>query len=115
MSNITIPIVTHTLTPINNSFKGKDIVSLDQFSQADLYQLFTLTHTMKRVAVNSEPSNLLAGTITSLLFYEPSSRTFGSFAAAIKRLGGQTLDIQSPETVTSVYKGESFEDTIHVF
>ncbi len=114
MSSITIPI-ERTLTPINNNFKGKDIVSLDQFSQADLYQLFTLTHMMKRLAVKSEASNVLAGTITSLLFYEPSSRTFGSFAAAIKRLGGQTLDIQSPETVTSVYKGESFEDTIRVF
>ena len=115
MTNITIPIVDYTLTPIHNTFKGKDIVSLDQFSQDDLYQLFILTHRMKRIAVNSEHSNLLAGTITSLLFYEPSSRTFGSFSAAIKRLGGQTLDIQSPETVTSVYKGETFEDTIRVF
>lgn len=114
MSNITLP-TAHTLTPIDGTFKGKDIVSLDQFSQEDLYQLFTLTHKMKRLALNNEPSTLLAGTITSLLFYEPSSRTFGSFAAAIKRLGGQTLDIQSPETVTSVYKGESFEDTIRVF
>ena len=115
MSNITLSPVQNTLTPIAGTFKGKDIVSLDQFSSADLYQLFTLTHKMKRLALNSEPSTLLAGTITSLLFYEPSSRTFGSFATAIKRLGGQTLDIQSPETVTSVYKGESFEDTIRVF
>ncbi len=115
MSNITLSTSRNTLTPIAGNFIGKDIVSLDQFSQDDLYQLFTLTHTMKRLALNSEPSNLLAGTITSLLFYEPSSRTFGSFATAIKRLGGQTLDIQSPETVTSVYKGESFEDTIRVF
>jgi len=114
MSAITIS-AEHLRTCIDGNFKGKDIVSLDQFSPKDLYKLFTLTHEMKHIAVNSEPSNLLAGTITSLLFYEPSSRTFGSFAAAIKRLGGQTLDIQSPETVTSVYKGESFEDTIRVF
>jgi aspartate carbamoyltransferase len=50
----------------------------------------------------------------ALLFFEPSSRTFSSFAAAVKKLGGQTLDLQNPETVTSVYKGESFEDTIRV-
>ncbi len=115
MSNITLSTVRDTLRPIAGTFKGKDIVSLDQFSREDLYQLFTLTHTMKRLALNCEPSTLLAGTITALLFYEPSSRTFGSFATAIKRLGGQTLDIQNPETVTSVYKGESFEDTIRVF
>ncbi len=115
MSNTTLSMTRNTLTPIAGTFKGKDIVSLDQFLREDLYQLFTLTHTMKRLALNCESSTLLAGTITSLLFYEPSSRTFGSFATAIKRLGGQTLDIQSPETVTSVYKGESFEDTIRVF
>src|SRR5205085_10634479 len=36
-------------------------------------------------------------------------------AAAVKRLGGQTLEIQDPETVSSVNKGESFEDTIRTF
>ncbi len=115
MNSITLSTVQNTLTPIAGNFYGKDIVSLDQFSQDDLFKLFTLTHKMKRLALNSEPSNLLAGTLTSLLFYEPSSRTFGSFAAAVKRLGGQTLDIQNPQTVTSVYKGESFEDTIRTF
>jgi len=113
--NHVITRMQNDLEPIAGMFKGKDIVSLDQFSQADLYTLFTLTHEMRRIAVHNEPSTLLAGTLTCLLFYEPSSRTFGSFAAAIKRLGGQTLDIQSPETVTSVYKGETFEDTIRVF
>ncbi|GAC1392093.1 MAG: aspartate carbamoyltransferase [Ktedonobacteraceae bacterium] len=114
MSYVTIN-TQHALAPIDGAFKGKDIVSLDQFSQEDLYKLFALTREMKRIARNNESSSLLTGTIISLLFYEPSSRTFGSFAAAIKRLGGQTLDIQNPETVTSVYKGESFEDTIRVF
>jgi aspartate carbamoyltransferase len=33
----------------------------------------------------------------------------------VKRLGGQTIDIQNPEAVTSVNKGESFEDTMRVF
>ncbi len=103
------------LLPIDGDFAGKDIVSLDQFTQADLHKIFVLTQDMKRIAINSESSTLLAGMLVALLFYEPSSRTFSSFAAAVKRLGGQTLDIQSPETVTSVYKGETFEDTIRVF
>src|SRR5436305_6930506 len=70
---------------------------------------------MKRIAINNEPSYILAGNIISLLFFEPSSRTFGSFAAAVKRLGGQTIEIQDPQTVSSVSKGESFEDTIRTF
>lgn len=108
--------VTHDeIEMINGNFKGKDIVSLDQFAADDLRILFALSNKMKQIAINNEPSYLLAGHIISLLFFEPSSRTFGSFAAAVKRLGGQTIDIQNPEIVTSVAKGESFEDTIRTF
>jgi len=105
---------TSALPMIGGNFKGKDIVSFDQFGAEDLSQLFALTDTMKRIAVNHEPAQLLAGFIVALLFFEPSSRTFGSFVAAVKRLGGQTIEIQNPERVSSVSKGESFEDTIRV-
>ncbi len=105
----------NSLEQISGDFRGKNIISLDQFSAADLYRVFAVAREMKELALAKEPSHLLAGQLVALLFYEPSSRTFGSFAAAVKRLGGQTLDIQSPETVSSVYKGESFEDTISVF
>lgn len=110
-----IAITSDETKKINGNFKGKDIISLDQFSTEDLRILFNLTSKMKKIALNNEASYLLAGHIVSLLFFEPSSRTFGSFASAVKRLGGQTIDIQNPETVSSVSKGESFEDTIRTF
>ncbi len=100
---------------IGRDFYGKDIVSLAQFAAEDLFLVFELSRQMKRVALSGESSQILAGKIISLLFFEPSSRTFGSFASAVKRLGGQTIDIQNPEAVTSVKKGETFEDTIQVF
>lgn len=103
------------LQSINGKFKGKDILSLDQFSSKDIQLLFKHVPKMKNIAQNSKASDLLKGTITTLLFYEPSSRTFGSFGAAIKQLGGQTIDIQSPQTTSSVAKGETLEDTIQVF
>src|SRR5579883_1874497 len=112
MSQVTS--ATNALRKINGDFAGKDIVSLEQFSAADLRMLFDLTHEMKQIAINKEPSQLLAGHIISLLFFEPSSRTFSSFVAAVKRLGGQTIEIQNPEMTASIYKGESFEDTIRV-
>ena len=99
---------------INGDFKGKDIVSLDQFSVEDLTTVFNVTRQMKRIAENNEPCHILEGLLVGLLFFEPSSRTFGSFAAAVKRLGGQTLEMQNPEAVSSVSKGETFEDTIQV-
>src|SRR5258707_7181351 len=75
------------------NFKGNDIVSFDQFSIEDLHIVFELTRRMKDIAVNNRPSQLLAGMVVALLFFEPSSRTFGSFSSAIKRLGGQSIDI----------------------
>ncbi len=105
---------SYKLEPINGNFKGKDIISFDQLSVEDLQMLFDLTSRMKHIAVNKEPSHLLEGLLIALLFFEPSSRTFSSFVAAAKRLGGQTIELQNPETVSSVNKGESFEDTVRV-
>ncbi len=100
---------------IQGNFQGKDIISLDQFTAEDLYTVFRTALEMKELVLAGRASQILAGRIIALLFFEPSSRTFGSFASAVKRLGGQTLDIQNPETVTSINKGETFEDTIRVF
>ncbi len=100
---------------INGKFKGKDIISLDQFSPKDISILFKLTKKMKAIGYNAKPSSVLAGKIVTLLFYEPSSRTFGSFGASVKQLGGQTIEIQDPQHFSSVSKGETLEDTIRVF
>ena len=53
------------------------------------------------------------GALLGLLFYEPSTRTRMSFEAAVKRLGGDAVDMGSTE-VSSVTKGESLADTVRV-
>ena len=103
------------LTPINGKFKGKDILSLDQFSPKDISILFKKTKIMKDIGKNAKPSTLLSGNIVTLIFYEPSSRTFNSFSAAVKQLGGQTLEVLDPQHFSSVSKGETLEDTMKVF
>lgn len=103
------------LQSINGNFKGKDIVSLDQFSPKDLKIIFSLVPKMRTIAINAKPSKIIAGKMIVLLFYEPSSRTFGSFSTAVKQLGGQTVEITDPQHFSSVVKGETFEDTIKVF
>lgn len=102
------------LVKINGDFKNKDILSLDQFSTIDIDLLFDLTKKMKDIAVNAKPSKLLEGNIVALIFYEPSTRTFSSFSASIKQLGGQTLEVLDPHHFSSVSKGETLEDTIRV-
>ncbi len=100
---------------INRDFRGKDIISLDQFSQKDIKILFSLVPKMREIALKAMPSKIIAGKIVVLLFYEPSSRTLGSFSTAIKQIGGQTVEILNPQQFSSVVKGETFEDTIRVF
>lgn len=60
-------------------------------------------------------STILKNKLISMLFFEPSSRTFSSFASAIKRLGGQTIEYQNPLQTSSSVKGETIEDTVRVF
>lgn len=102
----------NSIQKINGDFKGKDIISIDQFSSKDLEIIFTLAKKMKTISDKAIPSKILAGTLTTLVFFEPSSRTFNSFAAAVKQLGGQTLENRDMERVSSVAKGESLSDTI---
>jgi aspartate carbamoyltransferase len=103
------------LERINGNFKNKHILSLDQFSKEDLKLLFKAVKKIKTSKNKTRIFNLLKGSVITLLFYEPSSRTFGSFAAAVKRLGGQTIEILDPKTFSSVSKGETLEDTVRVF
>ena len=105
------------LTPerINGNFVGKDILSLEQFDPESLETIFRTASQMRDVAKNARPSDVLKGNIVTLLFYEPSSRTRGSFDASTKQLGGATLVVENPQAFSSVSKGESFPDTIRTF
>lgn len=106
---------TNSIQSINGNFKGKDIISLDQFSSQDIKILFSKVPKMRTIAINAKPSKIIAGKMIVILFYEPSSRTFGSFSTAVKQLGAQTVEIQNPQQFSSAVKGETFEDTIKVF
>ncbi len=99
---------------INGDFKNKDILSLNQFSIKDIDILFKLTKKMKDLAVNTRPSKMLEGNIVALIFYEPSTRTFSSFSASVKQLGGQTIEVLDPKHFSSASKGETLTDTIRV-
>jgi aspartate carbamoyltransferase catalytic subunit len=54
-----------------------------------------------------------AGRLLGLCFFEPSTRTKMSFETAIKRLGGDVVDM-GPVDASSVTKGESLADTVRV-
>jgi len=97
---------------IDGNFKGKDIVSLDQFDKKSIKILFETVPKMRNIAMKASSSKILAGKIISLLFYEPSTRTHDSFEAAIKQLGGSVIGSPNPAQFSSAIKGEDLYDTI---
>ena len=97
-----------------NTFPHHDILSAEQFSIKDLDIVMKRTDEMKRLVEKKGGSEILRGKIMTALFYEPSSRTFGSFITSMQRLGGGIIPIQGV-AYSSVVKGESLPDTVRTF
>jgi aspartate carbamoyltransferase catalytic subunit len=90
-------------------FKGRDIVSIGDFSREEIDCILSKSHAMEAVAAKS--SDMLKGKILATLFFEPSTRTRLSFEAAMLKLGGSTIGFAEAE-IASVRKGENLADTI---
>src|SRR5574341_1194985 len=90
---------------------GKDIISVKQFGRSDLEYVFGVAHEMRGMVERVGAFDLLKGKLIANLFYEPSTRTSSSFAAAIQRLGGSVIQINDVK-YSSVAKGESLPDTV---
>lgn len=96
---------------IKGSFGGKSIISIEQFDKKDIELLFLEAAAMRKLVEVNGGNNLLSGKILANLFYEPSTRTSSSFEAAMKRLGGDVIQINNVN-YSSVAKGESVTDTV---
>lgn len=93
-----------------SSFKQRHVLSVKQFTRADLHLLFTVAQEMRLGVQRQGVLDILKGKVLCTLFYEPSTRTSASFDAAMQRLGGRTVAIATSSS--STVKGESLQDTI---
>ena len=94
-------------------FTDKHIINSNQFDRNLLRQIFLRSQEiMMTVKHNKYESfnQILKNKIFGLLFYTPSTRTRCSFECAIKKMGGEVLNIS--EEGSSVKKGETLKDTI---
>ena len=89
------------------NFKGRDIISIRDFSKEELLYVLKIAKKMEGDSYGS----LLKGKILATLFFEPSTRTRLSFETSMHRLGGSVVGFASPG-VSSVKKGETLWDTI---
>ncbi|KAG0704073.1 hypothetical protein DFH29DRAFT_913533 [Suillus ampliporus] len=107
-SAVTVPpLVAHGRHP---AFHRRHILSVKQFTQRDMYDLFSLAHEMQLQVERNGTLDILKGKVLCTLFYEPSTRTSASFDAAMKRCGGEVIQVNAD--TSSVKKGETLADTI---
>ncbi|NXB51441.1 PYR1 protein, partial [Leucopsar rothschildi] len=89
---------------------GQHVLSVQQFSKEQLSHLFNVAHTLRMLVQKERSLDILKGKVMATMFYEVSTRTSSSFAAAMSRLGGSVLSFS--EATSSVQKGESLADSV---
>lgn len=90
----------------------KHLTSTKQLSREDTDAVLEVSKEMEKV-IKAGGSDLLKDKVLAALFYEPSTRTRLSFEAAMHRLGGRVISAVGMQ-FSSLYKGETIEDTIQV-
>ena len=97
----------------SNSLIGHSILSVDIFHKEILKDLFHIAEFLRNAVRRERPlDHILRGKLMALIFYEVSTRTSCSFAAAMERLGGRVIYMDG--STSSVKKGETLEDSVAV-
>ncbi len=94
------------------SLKGRDFVSLHDFTSEEVRQFLDTAHSLKRQSTMGVMDRPLAGKTLGMIFSKPSTRTRISFEVGIWQLGGMGLFLSSQEL--QLRRGETIEDTAKV-
>jgi ornithine carbamoyltransferase len=89
--------------------KGKDFLTLAEFTPADLKTVLDLSARLKDGRKGHLGQKLLVGKSVALIFEKPSTRTRVSFTVAISELGASPLSLSSSEL--QLGRGETVGDT----
>ena len=89
------------------------LITMDDLSNDEILAILDDARRLLPVARGEVYLPLLQGKILGNLFFEPSTRTRMSFETAMKRLGGDVVNLGDVKT-SSVVKGETLFDTIQM-
>jgi len=95
-------------------FNLNNVISIKDFQKEDINFILDEAENLEKVAKSEEKSEVLAGKVLGLMFFEPSTRTKLSFETAVKRLGGDSVGFAG-SNISSVSKGENIADTSKMF
>jgi ornithine carbamoyltransferase len=92
-----------------NSLRGRDIISLNDFSRDEMYTFIEVARDFKVRSRTSKMENLLNGKTIAMVFESESTRTRTGFEAAMALLGGHAVYLHVAATMAS--RGEPWKDT----
>nr|XP_034966181.1 CAD protein [Zootoca vivipara] len=97
-------------SPLLHPLVGQHVLSVKQFTKGQMSHLFNVAHNLRMMVQKERNIDILKGKVMASMFYEASTRTSSSFAAAMYRLGGSVLPFS--EATSSCQKGESLADSV---
>ena len=94
------------------NMKGKSLISINDLSHEEIWQIFELSGSLKQKQLTGEPHKLLEGKTLGMIFSKPSTRTRVSFEVGIYQLGG--IGMYFGPNDLQLKRSESIEDTARV-
>lgn len=108
MTDTEFPILTEDV----NSWKGNSLMSATQVTSGGFERVVDGAKSMRKIVKEKGGDDRLKNKILATVFYEASTRTSGSFQAAMMRLGGKFLHVDGQGNSSAAKKKESLSDTI---
>ncbi len=92
--------------------KGKSLISINDLTIEEIYEIFDVSKTLKEKKNIGEPHKVLEGKTLGMIFSKPSTRTRVSFETGIYQLGG--IGLYFGPNDLQLNRGESISDTAKV-
>lgn len=105
-----VPAPHLQVSPLLHPLVGQHILSVRQFTKEQMSHLFNVAHNLRLMVQKERSLDILKGRVMASMFYEVSTRTCSSFAAAMQRLGGSVVHFS--DSTSSTQKGESLSDSV---
>ena len=94
---------------VGRALRGRDLLTLREFSRAELQRILDLAALMKAVHRAGGRMRALGGRTVAMIFHKPSTRTRISFEVGVFQLGGHALALNAQEL--QLGRGETIADT----
>ncbi|ABZ84012.1 ornithine carbamoyltransferase [Heliomicrobium modesticaldum Ice1] len=105
-------MTTAQLPKLDPTMKGRDFLSLHDFSRDEIFYFIDLARQLKALQKDRIPHPYLAGKTLGMIFTKSSTRTRVSFEVGMYQLGGNALFLSSADI--QLGRGEPIKDTARV-